>query len=139
MVGILIVSHGNLVNGLLDSLRMFFGEEELQQIAGLALLQSDDCKQFGSKIDEMLKKLDTGDGVIILADMLGGTPCNQSLMRMNENMTILSGINLPMLMELVYERKYGVIDIDTVLETGKEGITNAGARLLESTETVDDD
>ncbi len=139
MVGILIVSHGNLVNGLLDSLRMFFGEEELKQIEGLALLQSDDCTQFGSKIDEMLQKLDTGDGVIILADMLGGTPCNQSLMRLDENVTILSGINLPMLMELVYERKYGVIDIDTVLETGKDGITNAGTRLLESNETVDDD
>lgn len=139
MVGILIVSHGELVNGLLDSLSMFFGSAELAQIEGLTLLQSDDACQFGRRIDEKIRKLDTGDGVLILADMMGGTPCNQALMRLSEKVRVLAGMNLPMLMEMVYERQYGNLNLDTILETGRQGIVNAGMKILETSQSVDDD
>lgn len=139
MVGILIVSHGKFSEGIIDSLRMFFGEEELKQVDSLTLSLSDDASVFGKLMEQKMQELDTGDGVIILADMLGGTPSNQSLMRLNEKVHVITGINMPLVMELINQRKFGTLNLSELIEMGKDGILDAGAKMNEVQQPVDDD
>ncbi|NCB32572.1 MAG: PTS mannose transporter subunit IIA [Erysipelotrichia bacterium] len=139
MIGILFVSHGKLVEGMMDSLKMFFGEEELKQTACLTLSLSDDAVEFGDRIDEKIRRLDTGDGVVILADMLGGTPCNQSLMKMKENLNIITGVNMPMAMELINQRIGSSVNLASLVLTGKDSVLDAGKMMYEDDQVIDDD
>lgn len=138
MIGIVLISHGNLAAGMLDSLHMFYGEE-LKQIDTLSLRLEDDPTKFGEKLDQKLNELDTGDGVFIVADMLGGTPCNQALMRLGDRVKVLAGMNLPLLMELLNERQFGSVNLEHLVQTAKDAVLNAGNLISETPENVIDD
>ena len=97
----------------------------------VVLNTQDDPEDFRGRLQEAVKEVDTGEGVLVFADLLGGTPCNQSAFVLNEQITVLTGMNLPMVMECLGLRMGGEISTDTLEETAKTGIVNFNKMLEE--------
>lgn len=115
-----MISHGEMAKGMMDSISLFFGD--LNQLDYLCLKKEDNPEQFREVMLNKVKSLDNGDGVIILSDILGGTPCNQAAYLINENITVLTGMNLGMLISIMASRQGQEVDIDMVINDGKTGI-----------------
>lgn len=109
-----------MAKGMMNSISLFFGD--LKQLGYLCLKKEDNPDQFHDLMKEKINQLNSGDGVIILADILGGTPCNQAAYLVNEDIVVLTGMNLGMLIAIMSSRQGKTIDIDMVLDDGKTGI-----------------
>lgn len=104
MVGILIVSHGRLAEALISSVQLLIGN--LQRIKGVSIWPKDREKEVKDRIQEKMAEVDDGDGVVILTDILGGTPTNLSLSFLkDEKVEVVTGVNMPMLLTLSSYRK----------------------------------
>ena len=136
MLGILLVSHGDMAKGLLSSAKMFFGDD-IENIDILCLYLDTPVEDFKEELGNKVKRLDDGDGVLILSDLLGGTPCNLSNTLASENVNIISGANLTMLVEVLGMRMcYGTnIDYDKLVETGRAGIIHTNLLNKGSSDT----
>lgn len=129
MLGIVLISHGGMADGMLNSASMFFGETGLQNVATVSLLPSESPEDFDVKLTEAIGKVNNGDGVIILCDLLMGTPCNRSIYKiqeMGEKLQVITGMNLALLTELLGLCMGDVtiddIDIDNLISTGHDGM-----------------
>jgi len=104
MVGILIVSHGKLAEALISSVQFLLGS--LQKIRGVSIWPKDKEKEVRDRIQKEIKEVDDGDGVVILTDVLGGTPTNLSISFLEkEKVEVVTGVNMPMLLTLSSYRK----------------------------------
>ena len=104
MVGILIVSHGRLAEALISSVQFLVGN--LQKIRGVSIRPKDKGKEVRDRIQKEIKEVDDGEGVVILTDVLGGTPTNISLSFLEkERVEVVTGVNMPMLLTLSSYRK----------------------------------
>jgi len=104
MVGILIVSHGRLAEALISSVQFLVGN--LQKIRGVSIWPKDKGKEVRDRIQKEIEEVDDGDGVVILTDVLGGTPTNLSLSFLKEEkVEVVTGVNMPMLLTLSSYRK----------------------------------
>lgn len=104
MVGILIVSHGRLAEALIFSVQSLVGN--LQRIKGVSIWPKDREKDIRDRIQKEIKEVDDGQGVVILTDILGGTPTNLSLSFLkDEKIEVVTGVNMPMLLTLSSYRK----------------------------------
>lgn len=103
MTGILLISHGGMAEGTLSSASMLV--PKLEQVDFLALWPEDNPDEFQTKLGEKIAALDSGDGVFIVADMLGGTPCNRAMYFLGERVQLLTGLSLPMLCTLIFMRE----------------------------------
>jgi PTS system mannose-specific IIA component len=77
MTGLVVVAHFNLAREMVAATELIVGEQE--QFIAVDIFPSDPVEKTKEKIISALKSSDTGDGVIILTDMFGGTPSNISL------------------------------------------------------------
>ncbi len=130
MKGILLLSHGELAQGLMNSISFFFGND-IEQLKAITLKKDDDASKYGELIKEAVEELNTGDGVIIFVDLFGGTPCNQSAYVLEDGIDIVTGLNLPLLMECLVLRTQEDFDVDVLVSRGKDSITNYGGMLRE--------
>jgi PTS system mannose-specific IIA component len=106
MVGILIVSHGKLAQALISSVQYLFGD--LKKIRAVSILPKDSEEEIKDRIQKNMAELNGGNGIIILTDILGGTPTNLSLsLSDDEGVEIVTGVNVPMLLTLLSYRKNG--------------------------------
>src|SRR3990170_1489621 len=106
MVGILIISHGRLAEALISSVEFLVGN--LQKIKGVSIWPKDKEKEVKERIQQKMIEVDDGDGVVILTDILGGTPTNLSLSFLeNERVEVVTGVNMPMLLTLSSYQKGG--------------------------------
>lgn len=139
MLGVLLISHGNMAEGMVDSLSMFFGKD-IKQLDFLSLKPEMGADEFGEKLREKVNDLNDGDGVLIMADMLGGTPCNRALQVINENVDLIVGMNLPTAMELLAAREAGKVDVANLVESAKNSFIDAKAMFMNTnSDDVDDD
>ena len=101
MVGILIVAHNGLGNSLVDCVRHVMGSTP-SHVMVLSVLASDDPQQKEAEGHQLVDRLDTGKGVLILCDVFGATPCNiaQRLLQPGR-VDGVAGVNLPMLLRVV--------------------------------------
>jgi PTS system mannose-specific IIA component len=104
MIGIVLVSHGAMANGMLEAARMIVGDQE--GIKAVSLEEMDDVEGLMEKISAEAKAVDTGEGVLVLVDVFGASPFNASarLAMAGKNMEVITGMNLPMLLELAIQR-----------------------------------
>ena len=103
MIGIVLVTHGRLAIEFRAALEHIVGPQT--QIEAVTIGPDDDAEQARLDIIEAVKRVDTGDGTVILTDMFGGTPSNLSISVMNRpKVEVLAGINLPMLVKLAKAR-----------------------------------
>ncbi len=98
MVGLVVASHGRLAEELIATARQIVGE--LTQVASCSVDTSASPEDIRLQLRNAVKQVDTGDGVIVFADLIGGSPCTQSLSLCRVNrMEVLTGVNLPMLLK----------------------------------------
>lgn len=99
MVGILVISHGRIAEALISSVQFLVGD--LKRIKGISIWPKDGKEEVKDRIQKGLDEVDDGDGVLILTDLLGGTPTNLSLsLSENGKIEVVTGVNLPMLLTL---------------------------------------
>ena len=104
MIGIVLVTHGSLGEALVHSMNIILGEQA--QVEALSLMVEDDITVANKGLRKAVKKADEGDGVLILTDMLGGTPSNLSLALLGQpEIEVISGVNLPMLLKATQSRQ----------------------------------
>ena len=104
MVGILVVSHGRLAEALISSVQFLAGN--LKRVKGISIWPRDRKEEVKDRIQKGIGEVDDGDGVVILTDVLGGTPTNLTLsVSENKQVEVVTGVNLPMLLTLSSYRK----------------------------------
>jgi len=129
MIGLVLVTHAGLAEELLAAAEMIVGKIALAEVVGIKA----DAKVDGimAAITGAIEKV-SGEGVIIMTDMFGGTPSNMSLSFLDENkVEVLTGVNLPMVIKFATERtRVGVSELAYKLkECGMESISVAGEYL----------
>ncbi|MDA2933532.1 PTS sugar transporter subunit IIA [Acidobacteria bacterium AH-259-D05] len=98
-MGALVVTHGQLGQELVAAAETIVGES--LPIAALSIGWNNDVEESKKEIEKAVQKVDQGKGVIILTDMLGGTPSNLSLPLLKKGeLEIVTGVNLPMIIKL---------------------------------------
>ena len=132
MIGIVLISHGKMADGMLDSCKLFFGEE-IPQILSVCLLPENSPEDFDKKIELAISKVDSGDGVLILCDLLGGTPCNRCAYILNDRIQVIAGVNLSILLEFLATRDsledISELDIETLIFAGANGVVSLNKLL----------
>ena len=99
MIGGLIVTHGRLAIELLNAAETITGE--IDHIAAVSLGWHDDVDTAATMVQKGVERVNTGDGVVILTDMFGGTPTNIASTFLNAGkVEVVTGVNLPMLIKL---------------------------------------
>ena len=103
MVGIIVMTHGALSEGIVDAAELITGP--VTQVETLSLRREDNVNDLNAAFLAALERVDTGDGVLVLADLLGGSPCNVASMNLRDkSYQVLSGVNLPMFIEALSSR-----------------------------------
>ena len=125
MVGIVITSHGNIAQELVETSKLFFGEQK--QMKACCLKAEDNPDEFVDVLKDAIKEVDSGDGVVVFCDLLYGTPCNCMIRIIgedldNDNIQVLTGVNLAMLLQVLSDREN--LLIDKLIKSGQEGITD---------------
>ena len=100
MVGVVIVTHCHLAEELIAAAKLVVGEE-LKQFLPVPIDPKEGSEEIREKIIAAIRKVEEGQGVLILTDMYGGTPSNISLSFLEEKrVEVITGVNLPMLLKL---------------------------------------
>jgi PTS system mannose-specific IIA component len=105
MIGVVLATHGELGRALIGAMEMIVGAQSL--VAALSLQVADRIEDATSRLQEALGVADEGDGVLVLTDMLGGTPSNLCLALIGgpRPVEVVSGVSLPMLLKAVQARR----------------------------------
>jgi PTS system mannose-specific IIA component len=131
MISILVVTHINLGEDLLKAAEFIVGR--IESAGAVSITETTDSDEIRKKIESKIEELDTGDGVLILTDMFGGTPSNISLSFLQKDrVEVLTGVNLPMII-FIHQNRNGMSLTDLAAraqDAGKAGISLAG-KLLE--------
>jgi len=100
MIGVVIVTHCHLAEELISAAELVVGEQ-LKQFQPVSIDPTEGSEEIREKIIAAIRKVDGGNGVLILTDMYGGTPSNISLSFLEEKkIEVITGVNLPMLLKL---------------------------------------
>ena len=103
VIGIVLVTHGNLAAEFLAALEHVVGKQ--QAAAAICIGPEDDMEQRRREILEAVAKCDQGKGVVLLTDMFGGTPSNLGMTFLEtDKIEVITGVNLPMLIKLAEVR-----------------------------------
>ena len=131
MIGIVLVTHGQLAEEFLSAMVHIVGEQK--HIAAICIQPEDDMEKRRDDILKAVKKVEDGDGVILLTDMFGGTPSNLAISVMGEGeVEVIAGVNLPMLIQLARSRQTQTLEsaVYDAQDAGKKYISVA-SNLLE--------
>jgi PTS system mannose-specific IIA component len=127
MIGVLIVTHGEFGNALLDTLKMILGETE--GIVSVPLLSKDSPENLRMKMEKAIDQVDPkGQGALILVDMLGGTPFNVGIQLATiRAVKVITGVNLPMLIKVVSHRDDTDLDALSldIQQTTRDGVVTS--------------
>ncbi|MGB0541338.1 MAG: PTS sugar transporter subunit IIA [Hyphomicrobiales bacterium] len=115
MIGLMIITHGNLALELRSAMEHMIGDQNNIEI--FSITPEDDIDIQKNNIEKKLKELNQGKGVIILTDVFGGTPSNLALNFLEPGVVeIMSGVNLPMLIKICQLRDKDILE---VIQEGK--------------------
>jgi PTS system mannose-specific IIA component len=130
MIGLVLVTHGRLAEEFRSALEHVVGPQS--QLATVSIGADDDLEGRRSDIMAAVTEVDTGDGVVILTDMFGGTPSNLAISLLESGrVEVLAGLNLPMLVKLARIRGDSSL-VDAVVkgqEAGRKYI-NIASQIL---------
>ncbi|EQB13962.1 MAG: fructose transporter subunit [Novosphingobium lindaniclasticum] len=103
MIGMILVTHGNLAEEFVHAMEHVVGDQAA--VATVCIGPNDDMERRRSEIADAITAVDSGEGVIILTDLFGGTPSNLAISLMQAGkVEVIAGINLPMLIRLAKAR-----------------------------------
>jgi len=134
MINILILSHCELTKELIKTAEVIAGKQENLFYIDQDI-KNENLASLQEKISEILVKINNEKGTLILTDMLGGTPCNASVLLTKDfNIEVLTGVNLPMILSAIFASRtvQNAKELaDKVLSDGKKSMVNAKQLLLE--------
>ena len=139
MIGFILTGHGHFSTGLKSALDMIAGPQEAFEIVAFT---EEEAGAYGDTLRAAVKAMrEKTDGVLIFCDLMGGTPFNQSMMITAEqdNISVVAGTNLPMLIELLLTRGAGssLNELaDQAVSVGQMGIVH---KALEAAPVDDED
>jgi PTS system mannose-specific IIA component len=117
MIGLILVTHGRLAEEFLVALEHVVGPQ--QQVATISIGPRDDMEGRRKEIAAAIRQVDTGQGVIILSDLFGGTPSNLAISLLDTGrVEVIAGVNLPMLIRLDSARK--CMDVKDAVAAARE-------------------
>ena len=129
MKGIVLLSHGPLAKGMYETTKWFMGED-IPQYEYLCLEAGESPEDYDARIEEAVRKVDSGDGVILICDLLGGTPCNRAIIAVTKgNAELLAGMNLSMVLQLLGNRLSDNYDMKELEGVSKDGVVWVNALL----------
>ena len=129
MIGIVLVTHGNLAREFLVALEHVMGAQ--QGVSAVCIGADDDMQKRRAEILETVRACDAGKGVIVLNDMFGGTPSNLAISIMEPGrVEVLAGVNLPLLVKLASVRNRPIAEAAHLAqESGRKYIAVASQIL----------
>ena len=130
MIGMVLVTHGNLAAEFVAALEHVVGPQE--NVDAVCIGPDDDMEQRRAEILEKVGKVDSGSGVVLLTDMFGGTPSNLAISIMEKaKVEVIAGLNLPMLVKLSSIRGSETLEraVAAAQEAGVKYINVASALL----------
>ena len=130
MIGIVLVSHGQLATELLRAAEIIVGK--IENTVAVDIDPKTAMEEIHKTVEGAIRTVDTGKGVLLLTDMFGGTPSNISLSFLGTHQVeVLTGVNLPMMVKLPTSRMtMPLADLARHLqEYGQKNITIPGDML----------
>ncbi|TXI44298.1 PTS sugar transporter subunit IIA [Methylophilus sp.] len=125
MIGVLIIAHGSLGPSLIDCATHVMGNRPAQ-LDFLEISKHDDPASVLPKAEALVKSLDSGQGVLVLSDIYGATPCNiVTRLLTPDAIEGVAGVNLPMLVRVLNYRHEGLHScIQKALSGGRDGVVH---------------
>jgi PTS system mannose-specific IIA component len=139
MVGLVVASHGRLADELVATAEQIVGK--LPAVATCNIEPGTSVEDLRAKMRRAVEGVDQGEGVIVMADLFGGSPCKESLMMCSEGgcqngkLEVLAGVNLPMLLKAnsLRSEELPLPEMASQLASyGQRNITCASALLREA-------
>jgi len=128
VIGLVIVAHGTLAQSLLEATEHVVGR--LSNAHAVSIEASDDLHARQAEINALVAKANSGDGVVLITDMFGGTPSNLSLGAISgTDVEVICGANLPLLVKLAKVR-------DRPLEQAVQAALEAGHKYIDSAANI---
>jgi mannose PTS system EIIA component len=123
MIGLVIVTHGRLAEEFIHAMEHVVGKQA--QIEAISIGPEDRMDMRRTDIAEAVARVETGEGVIVLTDMFGGTPSNLAISLLQEGkIEVVAGLNLPMLVKLARIR------VDCNLHKAAAAAQDAGRKYI---------
>ena len=139
MIALIVGTHGMFSKELVKSAEMIFGEQK--NIGYVTFVPGEGTENLISKYDEIIKELDCTDGILFMVDLFAGSPFNAASMLAikNSNMEIVTGVNLPMILEGFSNRVSSTLSelVNIAEKSGKESIRKLIKQASESFEEDD--
>ncbi len=124
--GILLISHatrhGSVGDSLADSVAHCYGDMPVY-LKTLAVVCDEDLEGLRARISTQIAAVNQGHGVIILVDILGATPCNIASEFVSDEVAVVAGMNLPMVLRALSYADVGLLGVlDKALSGGRDGV-----------------
>jgi mannose PTS system EIIA component len=126
MVGILLITHAPLGNAFVaTAAHMYAGK--LERVEAIDVIADQDPFEINALAMEAIARLDDGSGVLVMTDVMGGTPSNCChMLSIAGSVVVIAGINLPMLLRAITYRNN---DLDTVVEKAISGAKSGAVKV----------
>ena len=130
MIGLILVTHGALAEEFIHAMEHVVGRQP--DIVAVCIGPNDDMERRRKEIAEAIRRVDSGEGVIILTDMFGGTPSNLAISLLEiGKVEVVAGLNLPMLVKLARIRKdYALDKAATAAQDAGRKYINVASQIL---------
>ena len=128
MIGIVVVTHGNLAAELVSATRTIVGE--IPRIAAVSIGWADDMAEARQELERALAEVGA-EGALVLTDMFGGTPTNVTLPFLSPQVEVVTGVNLPMLIKAIGLREGELVEVARVVRDQGKGAIYVASELLE--------
>lgn len=129
-VPVILVGHGGCPAGMLDAIEMILGEQ--QHVRAVSLPPDGSTEQIAEQVGAAIDLLGGTGGALVLADLMGGSPANAVglLVLRDPNLHLVSGLNLPMALEVLTSIAETAAELATVAASaGRDGVVDIAARL----------
>ena len=143
MFGISIITHGNMSEGIADALEVSFGSSDA--VTPITFYKDEDISELGNKIESFISDNKDKDGIFLFTDLQDASPYNQSLFAVNkaeeldkEKVFVISGVNLPLILEVVNHNLIGSSLEDTVAALKQQAQTSINFQQVLMNDDEDD-
>ncbi len=128
-VSILIVTHRDVGQALLATVKTTFADQLPLPAKAVSVSSDDDPDQLIPMLKKEVEQLDRGDGILLLTDMFGSTPCNiAKALQESAQVHLVAGLNLPMLIRVMNYPDSSLTELAAkAISGGKEGVYDCGA------------
>ncbi|MFN3198521.1 MAG: PTS sugar transporter subunit IIA [Bradymonadia bacterium] len=128
MIGAVICTHHTLAQALLEAACMIVGE--FPAVEAVSVLPGESMDEIRERLQSAIGNVDHGDGVLVMCDMFGGTPSNLSLSFLKDDVEVITGVNLPMLIKFFTCRTEPLGEVaQMICDHTRENVLVAGALL----------